>query len=384
MHFVQTISYRFNSIELRPLALPALFCLLGLVCGSWASRIPALSEALQISYSSLSGVLMCGGAGALASHWVACRSMALFGSRNAALHTGLGLCASLWAIGCAPTVPALMVAVLLMGVTSGSFSVVINAIGSAHEKKTGVSRMARLYALCCAGSLAGALLGGVMASMDVTPATHFLLVAHASAWVCRLAFLSLEVDDGPPPAVGKLFSLPRGPMLLLGLLGLCGSMAQNAIADWSAMFMKAHFCVDDSVAPLALSIYTVTMLLSRLAGDRLKERFGARRLVAAGGTVAALGLLAAVCAPHLFIALGGFALVGVGLSLLFPFVFSAAGQQGVDGTAGVAGMCNIGVLAGPPLMGVIAQQLGMQGTMGFIGLLSLVIACVAAHSGLLK
>jgi MFS family permease len=161
-------------------------------------------------------------------------------------------------------------------------------------------------------------------------------------------------------------------------------MSEGSIADWSGVFMKEHFRVSDGFAPLSLSAFSAMMLLARLRGDKLKQQYGARRLVCWGAALSAAGLASAVMAPDANIALLGFATAGAGLSLLFPFVFSAAGAQGPAALAGVATMAYSGSLMGPPVIGAIAQGIGMQGAIGFIGMLSVVIAIVAGRTSLLK
>jgi hypothetical protein len=82
--------------------------------------------------------------------------------------------------------------------------------------------------------------------------------------------------------------------------------------------------------------------------------------------------------------MAGFGAAGLGLALLFPFVFSAAGRQGPVALAGVATMAYSGSLMGPPMVGALAQGFGMQTAIGFIGLLVALIAIVAARADLLK
>jgi MFS family permease len=366
------------------LALLALFAFSGLLMGSWASRIPALQDGLQISHAALSLVLLCGGLGAVLSYPVVSHLMARFGGRKTALYAGMGLCADLPAIGLAPSVPLLMLTVLMLGVTAGSFGVGLNAVASRHERAAGKSCMSMLHASGCAGSLAGALLGSLVAGREVAPFPHFMAVALPVA-VLFYACYQLQGADGAGEVIEKKrFSLPSAPLALLGVLGFCGAVSENSIADWSGIFLKDHFHVSAGIAPLGLSAFTVMMLMSRLAGDQLKERYGARRLVSAGGAVSAAGLFLAVFAPNAYVALGGFAFAGMGLSLLGPFIFSAAGKQGPMAAASLATMCNIGALMGPPVMGSLADVCGMQVVMGCLGTLSVVIAIVAGKANMLR
>lgn len=365
-------------------ALRTLFALFGLIMGSWAGRIPALREGVQVSHSALSFVLLCGGLGAVLSYPLSSRMMAKFGGRKTLFYAGLALLTVLVCIGVAPNIPLLMLTVLILGITASCFDVGINSVATNMEKATGKSELSKLHAWGCAGGLAGAMLGSLMAGMQIAPSTHFIMVAIPLAFVLWLGYESLDIEDAREQMGRKAFSMPRGPMALLGALGFLASMSEGSIADWSGVFLKDHFGVTDGFAPLALSAFSVMMLITRLKGDKLKEAFGARRMVSYGAIVSASGLFFAVFATHHYFALAGFAISGMGMALIFPFVFSAAGKQGPTALAGVATMAYSGTLMGPPVIGALAHGLGMQTAMGFVGLLSVAIAIVASKAAILK
>jgi MFS family permease len=223
-----------------------------------------------------------------------------------------------------------------------------------------------------------------MASLHIAPETHFLMLAAPLALLLCAAYQMLDADDAGEQVEKKKFSLPRGPLALLGAIGFLGSMVEGSIADWSGVFLREHFHATEGLAPLALSAFSVMMLASRLFGDRFKARYGAKPLVTGGAMLGAAGLFFAVLSPNAVFALGGFAVAGLGLSLVFPFVFSAAGAQGPAALAGVASMAYTGSLMGPPAIGTIAQGLGMQAAISWIAVLALGIAWVAKRSNLLK
>ena len=87
--------------------------------------------------------------------------------------------------------------------------------------------------------------------------------------------------DNSPTKIGV------SPMeALLGALGFLGSVAEGSIADWSGIFLRDHFGVSEGFAPLSLTAFSTMMLLSRLFGDRLKMKHGARKLVFTGALTA--------------------------------------------------------------------------------------------------
>ena len=381
----RAIARTLSIAQAQQYALPVLFTLFGVIMGSWAGRIPAMAERVHVSHSALSMVLLMGGLGAVLSYPISSRMMASLGARKTLLFSGLALLCVLIAIGAAPTVPLLMMAVLSLGITASTFDVAINSAATAREKATGKSELSKLHGLGCAGGLAGATLGSLMASLHIMPVTHFLMLAGPLAIVLYYAYTMLDADDTAGATVEKKkFTLPRGELLVLGALGFLGSMAEGSIADWSGVFLKEHFGASDGLAPLALSCFSVMMLLSRLVGDKLKVRYGARPLVTSGSMLGAAGLFFAVLSPNAYFALFGFAVAGLGMSLVFPFVFSAAGGQGPAALAGVASMAYSGSLMGPPVIGAIAQSFGMQIAIAYVGGLATLIAWVATRARMLK
>jgi MFS family permease len=381
----RAIARTLSIAQAQQYALPVLFTLFGVIMGSWAGRIPAMAQRVHVSHSALSMVLLMGGLGAVLSYPVSSRMMASLGARKTLLFSGLALLCVLIAIGVAPTVPLLMMAVLSLGITASTFDVAINSAATAREKATGKSELSKLHGLGCAGGLAGATLGSLMASLHIMPVTHFLMLAGPLAIVLYYAYTMLDADDTAGATVEKKkFTLPRGELLVLGALGFLGSMAECSIADWSGVFLKEHFGASDGLAPLALSCFSVMMLLSRLVGDKLKARYGARPLVTSGSMLGAAGLFFAVLSPNAYLALVGFAVAGLGMSLVFPFVFSAAGGQGPAALAGVASMAYSGSLMGPPVIGAIAQSFGMQIAIAYVGGLAALIAWVATRARMLK
>ncbi len=378
--------------SLRHLALPASFAWYGLLMGSWSGRLPAIKQGLHLTHSQLAMVLLCSGIGAVLSPQLSSRLLARIGSLHTMRIAGLALLVVLMAAAAAPSLPLLMAAVLALGVTSSVFDVAINGLATHHEALQRKPMMSRLHACACAGGLGGVTLGSVMASMQVTALQHVSLIALplcALLWLCLQGLAHacsgepVRIAQGVAPEAGPAFALPRGRLALLGVLGLLCAIAEGSVGSWSALFMKEQFGASDAMAPLSLSAFTMMMLVSRCFGDQMKARHGARALVGAGSATAAFGLGIAVFAPGALIALAGFALAGLGLALVFPFVYSAAGKESKLALAGVATMAYAGSLMGPPLMGSVAEGLGLQAAIACIALLAAAMAVVARRTCLL-
>jgi MFS family permease len=366
--------------RLQQAAAPFLFLLLGTVFATWAARIPAIRDAQQLNAADLGLVLLCGGIGSVLSFPIASFQIGHFGARKAALQSGAALLSILALQAWMPTPVCLMAGMLAMGAAACSFDVAINAIGAELEKAGGRSMMSMLHAWFCVGTFGGALLGSVLAGVQLDVHWHFALVALALALPLWLAFGALP-HDAPDAALGKRsFALPHGPLVMLGVIAFCGSIAEGSIGSWSGVFLVDRLHVSDGVAPLGYAAFAAAMLAVRLVGDRLKERFGARAVVATGALLAALGVYGTVAAPTVTLAVIGFALTGAGVATVFPFMFSAAGRYGAASLAGVATMGYSGSLMGPPVIGFVAHHFGMAAGMLLVGTLNLAVAVAAAKA----
>jgi MFS family permease len=366
------------------IANPVNFCLLGVVYASWAARVPAVRDALQLDAAQLSIALFGGGAGAVLSFPLAAGLVRWLGARRASCCAGLAMMLSLACIALSPGLAWLTAAVFLFGASSSCFDVSINALGAITEKAAGRSIMSMLHAWFCAGALAGALLGSLVAGAGVAVLPHFLWLAAPLTALLLLNVRWLSRDDaGPAAAHSPVFSLPHGPLIILGIIGFCGAMAEGSIGDWSDVYLKDMLHASDGVAPLAFAGFTGMMLAARLIGDRLKDRHGARCVIACSTLLAAAGLGLAAMAPGLILTQGGFALAGAGLAAVFTFIFSAGGRHGPTALAGVATLSYSGSLLGPPLIGFIAQGWGMQMAIAFIALVCIAISLAAARASAL-
>ncbi|NDP60680.1 MAG: MFS transporter [Oxalobacteraceae bacterium] len=366
------------------IALPILFILLGAVFATWAARIPALRDALQLGAAELGLVLLCSGVGAVLSFPLAAWLLARHGARHAALWSGLALLMLVPCLALAPRMGWLMLAMFGMGSAASCFDVAVNAIGAEVERVAGRSIMSMLHAWFCLGTFSGALLGSAMAGLHVTPLWHFCLLSAGFLLPLWLSYQALPADRIVPGAVRQQFALPHGALVALGMIAFCGAMIEGSIGDWSGIYLTDQLGVAPGVAPLGYAVFSGMMLLARLVGDRLKDRHSARPVLVIGASIATVGVLLVITASHTGVAFAGFALIGGGVAAVFPFIFSAAGREGPTALAAVATMGYSGGLIGPPIIGFLAHGLGLQVALGFIGVLTLIVALAAGKASLLK
>lgn len=365
------------------LAVAAMFAVNGALFGTWAARIPAVAENVHASPGQLGVALLAIAVGALVALPIAGHQAALHGSRPGIVAGVVAMSAVLPLAALAPSVPLLAVALFALGFTSGVLDMSMNAHGLAVEQRYGRPILSSFHATWSLGGLVGAATGALAADADVTPLVQFaavsvvMLVAGAIAthWL-----LPREADrcDEPP-----VLRLPPRPIALLGLLAFCGLFAEGAATDWGAIYIAGPLRGGATLGAVGFAVFSLTMTLSRFAGDALVARFGPVRLTRAGASLAALGLAAALVIGNPLAGLVGLACMGAGLASVVPIVFRAGGSSPVVpagvGIAGVATIGYAGMLAGPPTIGFAAELVGLPLALGIVVALVSVLAAFARH-----
>ncbi len=345
-------------------AVAAVFAVHGSVTGSFATRVPWIQEHAGLSAGQLGFALAFTAFGAACAMPLAGRVTHRFGSR-AALR---GLLA-LWTLALvlpsvAPNLVTLCLALFAYGASSGMSDVAMNALGVEVERLLGKSVMSGLHGMWSAGALTGSAAGTLAAHLGADARLHFALasaVLTVLGWTVCGWVLDVQPaeDEEPPPR----FALPPRSALLIGAVGFCAVFAEGATLDWSAVFLRDRL---DSSAGLAASATTgsmLTMAVARIAGDAVVNRFGAVRTVRAGGVLAVLGGLLIVLARHPAPAMTGFALMGLGIAVVVPLCFAAAGHAGPNPSQAIAGVATVTYTSGliaPSLIGGVAQATSLM------------------------
>lgn len=345
----------------------AVFILNGFAFASWASRIPSVRDALELSPGSLGLVLLAIAAGSVLSMPLSGLVVHRVGTARTVAVMALVAAAGLATVGLGYQVGVLPVVVGLfaLGAGSGTWDVAMNVEGSAVERALGRAIMPRFHAGFSVGTVGGALLGAALVAAGVSPTVHLLavaaLIAAAVPAVVRDFLPDVPAAPDAEPRRSPLRAWVEPRTVLIGLFVFAAAFTEGTGNDWIGVAMIDGYGVQAALGTLTFALFLAAMTLGRWFGPSLIDRYGRVGVVRVFGAVALLGLALMVSGAVVPVAMAGAALWGLGTALGFPVGMSAAGDEPEHAAARVSVVATIGYLAflaGPPLVGFVGEQVG--------------------------
>jgi fucose permease len=363
------------------LAVSILFFVNGAVLASWLPHIPAVKARLTSGDGQLGLVLLAMAGGAVVALPTAGWLIGRLGSRLLSSAAAVALCVTMPLPVLSPSLPALVLALGVLGACNGLLDVSMNAQAAVVEQRGARPIMSSFHALFSLGGVAGALLASGAMAIGLGDRAHVGVAALVALAAIAIALPGL-VPAGPAPDPTPALARPSRALLTLGVLALLGLLAEGAMADWSAVYLHDTLSASPAVAAVAFAAFSLAMAAGRIAGDGLVSRLGPRHVLRLSAAVAAVGLAGALLVGQPATGVAGCAVVGLGIANIIPVLFSAAARvPGVapgHGLAAVATTGYLGFLAGPPLIGAVAEVAGLA--LG-LGVVSAACAFVAVRAG---
>lgn len=347
------------------------FALNGLAFSSFASRVPAVRDALSLEPGEMGLLLLAVSAGAMSAMPLSGLVVQRLGARRtiltfaAANAVGLLTAAATVAAG---KVWVTAVALVLVGMGTGVWDAAMNLEGAAVERVLGRAIMPRFHAGFSFGTIVGAGIGAVAAAAHAPLLLHLGLVlplGYAALLVCARRFLPEGTHDAHPDDAGQRpASAWREPRtVLIGLVVLAAALTEGAANDWVGLAVVDGFEVGNDVGALGFALFVTAMTAMRLLGTGLLDRLGRVAVLRLLAVLSIAGLLIFGLAPTLWLGAIGVVLWGMGAALGFPVGMSAASDDPRRAPARVAVVATIGYsafLAGPPLLGLLADYVGYR------------------------
>lgn len=275
-----------------------------------------------------------------------------------------GVATTTAATGFANEVRYFYAAVALFGLFLGGVDAAMNMQGTAIQRRYGRSILASCHAWWSIAGIAAAL-AAIWAADHLTQRQYLGGAAALGIVIWLVAGLGLLSRSHENPAVptrerarGAIVARRGVYVALIGVTLMTMFIGDAATTNWSGIFLRDVLAASDSVVPSALFAYLVFQFLGRTAADSIIGRIGAVRTVLVGALVAAGGFAIVAVAQQWPVAVTGFALVGLGLSVVVPLTFSAADALDPAGTGTVIARVNLfnyaGVIVGSAVIGVVA------------------------------
>jgi MFS family permease len=378
LKLIATIPRNYSKQQVRT-ALSVFFFCQGLSFASWASRIPDIKTALQLSDGELGSILLALPAGQLVTMPFSGRAVTRFGSKNVLRLAIVGYVLSLINIGLADKPWQLTMALFLFGICGNLCNISVNTQAVHAEKLYDRPIMGFFHGIWSTAGFTGALIGSLMMRLDLKPYYHFAIVAGLI--ICMMLLFNkylLYTPTSRSTASLKKIKQPHGSLLLLGAIAFCCLCAEGCMFDWSGVYFKDVVKAEGSLISLGYASFMIMMATGRFTGDKLAQLFGRKRMVQLSGLLIFTGMIIAVLFPAIVTATIGFLIVGFGVSSIIPLMYSTAGKikevaSGIA-IATVSGVGFFGFLMGPPLIGYVAQLSGLQYSFATIAILGIVIS----------
>lgn len=352
----------------------AVFALNGLAYANWISRIPAIRDELGLTAGQLGLLLLALSAGSILALPAAGAIVARIGRARTVLGGGLLVSAGMVVLGIggglAGDAALAAAGFIAFGIGSGVWDVAMNVEGADVERRLGRTIMPRFHAAWSLGSVTGAGLGALAAGLDVPLEVHLSAAAAvilAGVVIAVRSFTPAESSSriGAPGA-----ARPRHPLaawleprtLLIGLLVMSAALTEGAANDWLALALVDGYDASHAVGAVGFAIFVAAMTTGRVLGTGLLDRYGRVVVLRTGIGLAMAGLAVFVLGGSLVAAMAGALLWGLGASLGFPVGMSAASDDALHAAARVSVVASIGYtafLAGPPLIGLLADRVGV-------------------------
>lgn len=293
---------------------------------------------------------------------------------------------ALLGVGAGESMAELGIALAVFGLAVGGLDASMNMLGVSLQRTYGRSIMLSFHAAYSLGGIVGASLAWAGAHWDLA-----LFVSYLPVVVVLLpaAFVGSRwyVDGGSAP-VEVEDQAEGGPVVFKVLLPLCLVMTiayigDSTVSNWSAKYLQDVLGSSEQMATVPYNVYMVTTLLGRVIGDFGVRRFGAVAVVRGGAVVAALGFAVVAGAPGAWVGMLGFTLLGVGLCVLVPQTFAAAGRLFPGASDAAVARLNVfnyvGFLIGSPLVGALGDAWTYRGAM-LVPMVLVLVTLVYARS----
>lgn len=347
----------------------AIFFLNSFIISSWLTRLPDVMYALGLDKTTIGFALFAAPIGSMLAAPFVGNLIDRHAPGRISMWSGLGVSLALALVAVVGDWATLAAALLLAGFINGGMEIGSNASADAAEKATGRKIMARCHGFWSIGFMSGALTTGGFAALGIPYTVHLPVVAVAgviaSAAIARAlpdsVYRRLPREPDAPKA--PMFALPGKETAGICLMAIGITLAEGAIYDWGVLFLREDMAVDPATATVGAACFTLAMAIGRLSGDMVRALYAPHVIVRGCALLAGAGLLGLVLAPDVVLACIALAVMGFGVSLVFPVAVTSVAARGGPSAASNLAALSLAVMASlllaPPFIGFVADHYGL-------------------------
>ena len=367
------------------IAITTAFIINGSMAGTFYSRVADIKEDLNLSNSALGFALLIISIGVLLGIAFSGKQTAKSGSAPITLYGTYSLGAAILLVGTANNYLTLCLTLFVLGACLAVQDVAMNSHAIVLEHEADKRYMSTFHAMFSLGALGGGLVGAWFSQHNIDLMKHVAFIAmlvFLANFFVRNWFLPASLDQHPIEGKKKI-KKPK-IFLIVGLLGLCGTVGEGSAGDWGAILARDTFDATPFISTLPFICFSAAMVIGRLFGDRAANKYGPMKLIVGGGLIAGIGLGGGLLVGGMVGVIFGWLTMGIGLSTVIPMLFTQAGEiaktrfEGQlapsEGVAMVSGIAYFGFLVGPPTLGFLGDAIGLRWAMLVPAVLALVMA----------
>jgi MFS family permease len=365
------------------IAILVFFFVNGFLFANCTGRLPELKDYFNVSNSTLGTMLFTTAIGALVAMPIAGWLTTRWNSGKLTIYAGLLFCCIVPFIPYSQNVWVGRLSFFMTGFFSGSMDITMNGQAVFVERKYKKTIMSSFHAAFSIGMALGAGTGAMFANYHYPLRWHLIYMAIASFIVLAVvAPIILRNQEGNTTVKEARTKRQRIPFLIwmIAIIGYCGMTGEGSMVDWSAIYMHTVVGKTKAFSALAVGTFATAMTIGRIFGDYFIDRMGRHFILLFSCFAAIIGLSEALLFPTAPMVLMGFFLVGIGLSNVVPMTYSTAGNiKGIEPAAGIAIASTIGYagfFVSPPVIGYLADGLGLRVGLAFPLLLFLVMLSI--------
>ena len=357
------------------------YFLFSVITGAMYSRLPDIQLALGVNEAQLGLTLIGSAIGSLISLTLASPLIERLGARTTAFITVIGSTACYAAVAFLTSAPLAFFVLLVGGLMVGGLELNLNVEIGKAERLQGRSMMSRAHGFWSLGFFATSLFAAGIRQAAIPAPLHLGVAFIIVTIIASISISGIEVLPVPAEKQGEkppLVAFPTLALLPLCLMGIAAFLIEGAGVDWSAIYMRDAFHAEPFIGGLGLTLFAFVMALARLYIGPLVDRLSPRVVVGALLAICIVGLVAVWLAPHPYVALVGFALLGGGCSAIYPLVVSAAAQRtdrpSSINVAAIGQITFFVFFLAPPILGFVAHYFGIR--QSYVVCLPLIIASI--------